>query len=88
MSPNGTRAGVILYGSDPQLSIGLNDYGTFLEFYTLLDNVTWQGGEHQLHKVNKQAFVCLFVLFFMEWLSKENDSTNHILLSTGIRKTA
>lgn len=71
VSPNGTRAGVILYGSDPQLSIGLSDYGTFLEFYTLLDNLTWQGGEHQLHKVNKQAFVCLFVLFFMNgWVKK------------------
>lgn len=59
VSPNGTRAGVILYGSDPRMSIGLNDYRTFLEFYTLLDNLTWQGGEHQLHTVSN-AFVCLF----------------------------
>ena len=39
VSPNGTRAGVILYGSQPQLSIGLDNYETIPEFYALLDGV-------------------------------------------------
>ena len=52
MSPNGTRAGVILYDSDPQLRIGLDDYSTFSEFYTLLSDLSLQSGGRELHKVN------------------------------------
>ena len=52
VSPNGTRAGVILYGSQPQLSIGLDNYKTIPEFYALLDGLSRQGGGRQLHKVD------------------------------------
>ena len=52
VSANGTRAGVILYHTLPQLSIGLNKDNTLPEFYTLLDGLSRQGGERELHKVN------------------------------------
>lgn len=52
VSPGGTRAGVVLYDSDPQMSIGLDDYSTFPEFYALLDDLSLQGGGRELHKVN------------------------------------
>lgn len=51
VSPNRTRAGVILYGSQPQLSIGLDNYETIPEFYALLDGLSRQDGGRQLHKV-------------------------------------
>lgn len=54
VSPTGTRAGVILYGGDnPQLSVGLGDYSTLQEFYTLLGDLTFGRGGRELHKVNK-----------------------------------
>lgn len=52
VSPTGTRAGVILYGDEPKLSIGLNDYSTLPELYNLLDNLAHESGGRQLHKVN------------------------------------
>ena len=51
VSPNGTRAGVILYHAQPQLSIGLNEYNALPEFYALLDGLSQQGGERELHEV-------------------------------------
>ena len=51
VSPTGTRAGVILYDSEPQLSITLDDYNTIPEFYALLDGLSLQGGGRELHKV-------------------------------------
>lgn len=50
VSPTGTRAGVILYGDEPKLSIGLNDYSTLPELYNLLDNLAHESGGRQLHK--------------------------------------
>ena len=52
MSPTGTRAGVILYGDEPQLDVGLDDYKTLPEFYSLLDDLTFQRSGRALHKVN------------------------------------
>lgn len=51
VSPTGTRAGVILYGDDPQLSVGLDDYNTLQEFYSLLDDLKFQRGGRSFHKV-------------------------------------
>ena len=51
VSPSGTRAGVILYGGDPQLNVGLDDYNTLQEFYSLLDDLKFQRGGRSLHKV-------------------------------------
>lgn len=52
VSPTGTRAGVILYGDDPQLNVGLDDYNTLQEFYSLLDDLKFQRGGRSLHKVS------------------------------------
>ena len=52
VSPTGTRAGVILYGDEPQLSVGLEQYKTLPEFYSLLDGLTFPRGGRALHKVN------------------------------------
>ena len=51
VSPNGTRAGVVLYSSPPQLAIGLDRYKTVPELYALLDGLSRQGGIRELHKV-------------------------------------
>lgn len=52
VSPTGTRAGVILYGDNPQLNVGLDDYNTLQEFYSLLDDLKFQRGGRSLHKVS------------------------------------
>lgn len=52
VSPSGTRAGVILYGGDPQLNVGLDDYNTLQEFYSLLDDLKFPRGGRSLHKVS------------------------------------
>lgn len=40
----GICVGVILYGDEFKLSIGLNDYSFFLELYNLLDNFVYESG--------------------------------------------
>ena len=52
VSPTGTRAGVILYDDDPKLSVGLDDYNTLQEFYSLLDDLKFQRGGRSLHKAS------------------------------------
>ena len=52
VSSNGSRAGVIMYDSQPQLSIGFDNYKTIPEFYALLDGLSRQGSGRALHKVN------------------------------------
>ena len=52
VSPTGTRVGVILYGGDPQLNVGLDDYNSLQEFYSLLDDLQFQRGGRSLHKVS------------------------------------
>lgn len=57
MSPTGTRAGVILYGDEPKLSVGLNDYNTLPEFYTILDDLVFESGGREPHKVNNYILI-------------------------------
>ena len=55
VSPNGTRTGVVLYNSPPQLAVGLDEYKTVPDLYALLDSLSRQGGQRELHKVSTQG---------------------------------